>query len=190
MARTAPDDRLGTEIHDPSARAIALALLISLVAVALTRLPLARPSAFEFDEVGYLEMIRETHFPMYHTLFLAASRVLGGWIGDAYRGFVVLDTFVSALALVAVWWWLRALVGPKTAAAGAVALGAAPVFWAYGAMAGNYTAIPLVGSILLGVAYRGRRELRPGSRTSRPWRWRSEPVTGRTSARSGCRSSW
>src|SRR5207253_2683639 len=35
-------------------------------------------------------------------------------------------------------------------------LGVGPVFWGYGAMAGNYTAIVLVGSFLLGVAFRGR----------------------------------
>ena len=33
--------------------------------------------------------------------------------------------------------------------------GVGPVFWSYGAIAGNYTAIVLVGSFLLGVAYRG-----------------------------------
>ena len=31
-----------------------------------------------------------------------------------------------------------------------------PVFWGYGAMAGNYTAIIAVGGLLLGIAYRGR----------------------------------
>jgi hypothetical protein len=70
---------------------------------------------------------------------------------------VVLDCLVSALALVAVWWWLRAITGPKAAVAGTLVLGVAPVFWTYGAMAGNYTIIPLVGSVLLGIAYRGLR---------------------------------
>ena len=37
-----------------------------------------------------------------------------------------------------------------------IMLGVGPVFWGYGAMAGNYTAIVLVGSFLLGVAYRGQ----------------------------------
>ena len=46
------------------------------------------------------------------------------------------------------------LVAPPTAAAGALVMAAAPVFWGYGAMAGNYTAILAVGAFLLGVAYR------------------------------------
>jgi hypothetical protein len=61
----------------------------------------------------------------------------------------------SAAALAAVWWWLRAFVRPATAACAALLLGCGPVFWGYGAMAGNYTAIVLVGSFLLGVAGRG-----------------------------------
>ncbi len=61
----------------------------------------------------------------------------------------------SAAALVGAWWWLRALVPPVVAAAAALVLGVGPVFWGYGAIAGNYTAIVLVGSVLLGIAYRG-----------------------------------
>jgi hypothetical protein len=71
---------------------------------------------------------------------------------------VVLDMIVSALALVSVWWWLRALVRPSTAVACTVVVGVAPLFWSLGEMAGNYTMIPLVGSFLMGVAYRGWRE--------------------------------
>ena len=57
---------------------------------------------------------------------------------------------------VSAWWCLRAVVRPATAAAAALMLGVGPVFWGYGAMAANYTAIVLVGSFLLGVALRGR----------------------------------
>jgi hypothetical protein len=142
-------------ISDPTLRDTALALAIAVGAVVATRLPVARPMAYDFDEIGYLGFIQDDLFPKFHTLFLASGRVIGLAIGDAYRGFIVLDMAVSALALVATWWWLRALVSPRIAIAGACVLGAAPVFWSYGAMAGNYTAVPLVGSILLGVACRG-----------------------------------
>lgn len=141
---------------DPSARAVLAALALCLVFVALTRLPLARTTATDFDEIGYLETIQLHALPMHHTLFLALGRTIGAAVDDPYRGFVLLDVIVSALALVATWWWLRALAGPKTSAAATLALGCGPVFWGYGAMAGNYTAIPLVGSILLGIAVRGR----------------------------------
>ena len=40
-------------------------------------------------------------------------------------------------------------------------LGVGPVFWGYGAIAGNYTAIIVVGSFLLGIAVRGRHEPEP-----------------------------
>ena len=93
---------------------------------------------------------------MHHTLFMTLGRVLGLVCGDPYRGFIVLDMLTSAGAIVSVWWMLRAIVRPATAAAAAILLGVGPVFWGYGAMAGNYTAIVLVGSFLLGVAYRGR----------------------------------
>ena len=142
---------------EPGPRACLGALAIALAFVALTRGLVARPSAFDFDEVGYLETIEVHRLPMHHTLFLASGRILGEAIGDPYRGFVVLDMLVSALALTAAWWWLRALVPPASAAAATLVLGVAPVFWAYGAMAANYTAIPLVGCTLLGLAWRGHR---------------------------------
>ena len=144
-------------ISDPSPRSLGVALALAGLGVALTRAPVARPAAYDFDEVGYLGMIEKAWFPMHHTLFLASARALGRLAGEPYRGFVALDMIVSALALVAAWWWLRALVRPATAAAAALVLGVAPLFWAYGAMAGNYTAIVLVGSLLLGIAYRGWR---------------------------------
>jgi hypothetical protein len=144
----------------PSARAVVVAMALALAGVVLTRLPVARLEPFDFDEFGYLDTIELYRFPMHHTLFLASARALGAAVGDAYRGFVVLDMLASALALTACWWWLRALVGPRTAVAATVALGAGPVFWSYGAMAGNYTAIVLVGSLLLGIAGRGREQPR------------------------------
>ncbi|HEV3122511.1 MAG TPA: glycosyltransferase family 39 protein, partial [Isosphaeraceae bacterium] len=117
--------------------------------------------AFDLDEGGYLETIAAYRFPMHHTLFLAAARVVSALVGEPYRGFVVLDMLTSALALWATWWWLRGLVGRRTALAGTLVLAAAPVFWAYGAMAANYTAIPIVGSLLLGLAWRGHDQPRP-----------------------------
>jgi hypothetical protein len=48
--------------------------------------------------------------------------------------------------------WLRAIVPPVLAAGATLVLGVGPVFWSYGAMVGNYTAIVLVGSLLLGIA--------------------------------------
>ncbi len=140
---------------DPNARQIATASSLALAAVLLTRIPVARPSAFDFDEVGYLIMVARGWFPMHHTLFLAAAHGLGTLLGDPYRGFLALDMLTSALALVAAWWWLRALVPTATAAAATLVLAASPLFWSYGAMAGNYTAIIAVGSFLLGIAYRG-----------------------------------
>jgi hypothetical protein len=145
----------------PTWRELLAALALALAFVAATRLPLARPAPLELDEVGYLATIREYRLPMHHTLFLAAARGAGAVCGDSYRGFVLLDAALSVLALAATWWWLQSLVGPRTAAAATLVLGVAPVFWAYGAMAANYTAIPLVGSLLLGIAERGRSSPRP-----------------------------
>jgi len=139
---------------DPTVQAVVIALAMSLVLVFLTRLPVARPWPLETDEFGFLELIRDHWFPTHHTLFMTAGRLLGMVTGDAYRGFVVLDMVMSALALVSLWWWLRALVAPPAAAAGALVMAAAPIFWGYGAMAGNYTAILAVGGFLLGVACR------------------------------------
>ncbi len=142
-------------------RSIASALAIALAFVALTRWPVARTGPMESDEFGYLAAIRAHWLPMHHTLFLASARALGAAVGDAYRGFIVLDMVVSALALTAVWWWLRALVRPATATAATFALSVAPLFWSYGAMAGTYPAIVLVGSSLLGVAVRTLDDPRP-----------------------------
>ena len=159
-------DRTGEpSIVEPTGTEALVALGASLAFVLATRLPVARPSAWESDEVGYLVMIQEAHFPKFHTLFLAAAHAIGKLIDDPYRGFIALDCVVSAGALAASWWWLRSLVGPRTAAATALALGCGPVFWAYGAMAGNYTMIPLVGSLLLGIAHRGRQS----PRAWHPW---------------------
>jgi hypothetical protein len=131
-------------------------MAIALVLVFATRLPVARTSAVESDEFGFLKQISAHWFPMHHTLFLTSGRALGWLVCDAYRGFILLDMITSALALVSVWWWLRALVLPATALAGTLVLGVAPVFWGYGGMAGNYTAIVAVGALLLGVACRVR----------------------------------
>ena len=86
---------------------------------------------------------------------------MGQLAGDPYRGFILLDVTSSVLALVSVWWFLRALVTPGMAVAGSLLLGAGPVFWGYGAMAGNYTAIIAVGAFLLGVAWRTWHRPRP-----------------------------
>lgn len=155
--RACADEGIRPRPTDPSRSTIVLALGIALLFVFATRFPVARISAVESDEVGFLKQIAAHWFPMHHTLFLTSGRFLGGLVGDTYRGFILLDMITSALALVSVWWWLRALVRPVTATAGALVLGVAPVFWGYGAMAGNYTAIVAVGAFLLGVAYRTRR---------------------------------
>ena len=68
----------------------------------------------------------------------------------------LLDMLSSAGALVSVWWMLRAIVRPATAAAAALLLGVAPSSGATVRWPANYTAIMLVGAFLLGVAYRGR----------------------------------
>ena len=161
---------------------------MSLVVVFLTRLPVARPWAMETDELGFLDQIRADWFPMHHTLFLAAGRLLGMLTGDAYRGFVVLDMVMSALALVSLWWWLRALVAPPAAAAGALVMATAPIFWGYGAMAGNYTAILAVAHSCWGwPAGRGRAR-NPGIPPPPPSCWHWAPAIARTLAPSGSRS--
>ena len=133
----------------------------AMAGVVLTRWPVARLEPFDADEFIIVEIVRSHWFHVYHTLFLTFGRLFGAAVGDAYRGFVVLDMVTSALALTAVWWWLRALVRPATAALATLALAAAPLFWAYGAMAGSYTGIVAVGSFLLGVAVRTWRDPRP-----------------------------
>ena len=86
---------------------------MSLVLVVLTRLPVASPRPMETDEFGFQEQIRVHWFPMRHTLFHGSGRLLGMLAGDAYRGFVVLDMVMSALALVSLWWWLRLVAPPQ-----------------------------------------------------------------------------
>jgi hypothetical protein len=157
-ARTA----LGLELEsakrptDPSPAALMAGLVIAFGFVFLTRLPVARPGPLESDEIGFLAQTHVHWFPMHHTLFMTAGRLLGAVVGNAYGGFLLLDMITSGLALVAAWWWLRALVPPATAAGGALVLGVAPIFWGYGAMAANYTSIVAVGAFLLGVACRTR----------------------------------
>jgi hypothetical protein len=144
------------ESSEPSRRTVLIVLAIALVFVFVTRWPVARTEPLESDEFGFLDQTVTLWFPMHHTLFMTFGRLLGQLSGDPYQGFILLDMLTSAGALVSVWWWLRAISRPATAAAGALVLGVGPVFWGYGAMAGNYTAIVLVGAFLLGIAYRGR----------------------------------
>ncbi|MFO0890778.1 MAG: hypothetical protein U0790_16735, partial [Isosphaeraceae bacterium] len=153
------DDPLGPDssIREPGAAAVACALAIALAMVFLTRLPVARQVPLESDEFGFLEAIEASWFPMHHTLFLTSAKAIGAAVGSPYRGFLLLDMLMSGVALASAWWWLRALVAPRPAAAGTILLGSAPLFWGYGAMAGNYTAIIAVGSFLLGVAVRSWR---------------------------------
>jgi hypothetical protein len=145
----------GARVFDPASTTILWAIGIALLFVVATRWPVAREGPVDSDEYGFLAQIAAHWFPMHHTLFMACARAIGLLVGNPYRGFIILDMIMSAGALVSVWWMLRALVRPATAAAAAIMLGVSPVFWGYGAMAGNYTAIVLVGSFLLGVAYRG-----------------------------------
>jgi hypothetical protein len=141
---------------EPRRAVICIALGIALLFVGATRWPVARSQPFESDEFGFLAQMASHWFPMHHTLFMMLGRALAIVCGDPYRALIMLDMFTSAGAIVSVWWMLRAIVRPAIAAAAAILLGAGPVFWGYGAMAGNYTAIVLVGSFLLGVAYRGQ----------------------------------
>ena len=141
---------------EPRRGTVLMALGIVSVFVFATRWPVARPQPFESDEYGFLAQMALHWFPMHHTLFMTFGRVLGRICGDPYRALIVLDMLTSAGAILSVWWMLRAIVRPSIAAAAAIMLGVGPVFWGYGAMAGNYTAIVLAGSFLLGVAYRGQ----------------------------------
>jgi hypothetical protein len=163
LATTLPGDRdthVGSRPVDPDPASVAWAAVIALAVVVLTRLPVARGWAIESDEFGFLDQMRLHWFPMHHTLYLSLGRVFGIIAGDPYRGLILLNMTTSALALVSLWWFLRSLASPATAAAGALVLSVAPVFWGYGAIAGNYTAIVAVGAFLLGVAYRTRQNPR------------------------------
>ena len=142
----------------PSRQEWRIAWLLALGLIFITRWPLARLGPMETDEFGYLEIVEKYTFPPHHTLFLALGRTVGRLIGDPYNGFVLLDIATSAAAVVMAWWWLRAIVSSARAGAGALLLACGPVFWSYGSLAGNYTAIVAVGSLLLGVAWRGRNE--------------------------------
>ena len=158
LPRPPHDDRAATKPRVPT---IIAAVSCALALVVLTRWPVARTVPLETDEFGFLEDVAVQWFPMHHTLFKTLARGLGLLAGDFYRGFIVLDMIASALAMASAWWWLRALVRPAVAAAAALMLGVGPVFWGYGAIAGNYTAIIVVGSFLLGIAVRGRHEPEP-----------------------------
>ena len=146
---------------EPPTREIGAALGLSLAFVAATRIPFARVAPVESDELQFVARMDLTWLPAHHTLFQAAGRAIGMVVGGHYRGLVALDMLVSALALVSLWWWLRALVRPGTAAAGTLVVAVSPLFWSLGEMAGNYTMIPLVGAFLFGVAYRGWRDPKP-----------------------------
>ena len=145
------------DVADPGIVEILSAAGLALTFVAASRVPFARIGPVEADEWQFVEQMEAGWLPAHHTLFQAAGRAIGMLAGGHYRGLVALDMLVSALALVGVWWWLRALVRPSTAAACTAVVGVSPLFWSLGEMAGNYTMIPLVGSFLLGVAYRGWR---------------------------------
>lgn len=156
IARTPDESEIRAPLawREPPLRELALAVGVCLVLVVATRLPVARTGPIESDEFGYLELIRTSWFPMHHTLFLTLGRIAGLWVGDTYRGFIWLDMATSVAALAATWWFLRGLADRWTAAAGTLVLAMGPVFWGYGAVASNYTAIVLVGSLLLGIGWR------------------------------------
>jgi hypothetical protein len=154
---TSDDDRQ----FEPRLSEVLAVTAFALAFVLATRWPVAREIPLETDEFGFLEDVTVRWFPMHHTLFKTLARVVGLAMGDFYRGFILIDMMTSAVALVGVWWWLRALVRPPTAAAATLMLGVGPVFWGYGAIAGNYTAIVAVGSFLMGVALRGHHRPEP-----------------------------
>ncbi len=154
-ARETSYDRWLGHVTEPTPRAILVGLAIAMLLVVVTRLPVARTSPLEWDEFEFIGQTAVYWFPMHHTLFMTFGRLAGLVAQTPYQGFIWLDMIMSAAALIAAWWWLCAIVPPAVAAAAALVLGVGPVFWSYGAMAGNYTAIVLVGSTLLGIAYRG-----------------------------------
>ncbi len=155
-ARTPRESRPSAPLawSDPPLRELAWAIGICLVFVVATRLPVARIEPIESDEFGFLELIRASWFPMHHTLFLTLARCAGMVVGDAYRGFIWLDMATSWGALVSVWWLLRGFADRWTAAGATGLLAVGPVFWGNGAIAANYTAIVMIGSLLLGIAWR------------------------------------
>jgi Dolichyl-phosphate-mannose-protein mannosyltransferase len=148
-------------LSEPKTWEILAAVGMALAFVASTRIPFARTGPIEADEWMFVEQMDSTWLPAHHTLFQTAGRAIGMLVGGHYRGLVALDMLVSALALASLWWWLRALVRPSTAAACTLVVGVSPLFWSLGEMAANYTVIPLVGAFLLGVAYRGLRSPKP-----------------------------
>jgi hypothetical protein len=151
----------GAVAPDVTVREALGAFTAALALVVATRLPVARTGPVESDEFILVRLVGRCWFNIYHTLFIASGRLAGLAAGDSYRGFVYLDMLTSALALVAVWWLLRAVARPATSAAGAFLLALAPQFWGYGAVAGSYTMVAAVGSFLLGVAVRTWRDPRP-----------------------------
>ena len=115
LSTTLPGDRdthVGSRPVDPDRASIAWAAAIALAVVVLTRLPVARGWAIESDEFGFLDQMRLHWFPMHHTLYLSLGRVFGMLAGDPYRGLILLNMTTSALALVSLWWFLRALAAP------------------------------------------------------------------------------
>ena len=173
---------------EPGRGMIFVVLGTALLFVFATRWPVARPQPFEYDEFGFLAQMASHWFPMHHTLFMTSGRLLGSSAAILIEASSCWTCSRARARSSSVWWMLRAIVRPATAAAAALLLGVGPVFWGYGAIGGNYTAIVLVGSFLLGVAYRGRSSSRgPGTRSPRPSCWRSARAIARTSARSGWR---
>ncbi len=144
--------------RETTPRVLAGVFLTALAGVVLTRWPVMRVEPIESDDFMLVDIVQTHWFHHSHTLFLTFGRLFGDILGDAYRGFVVLDMLISALGLTAAWWWLRALVRPAPAALATLMLAVAPVFWGYGAKAGSYTMIVAVGSFLLGVAARSRHD--------------------------------
>ncbi len=85
---------------EPGSRDVFGAIVAALAFVAVTRLPFARSGPMEADEWMFVERMDAGWLPAHHTLFHAAGRIVGMLVGGHYRGLVVLDMLVSALALV------------------------------------------------------------------------------------------
>ncbi len=151
---------------------------------------MARTGPIDSDEFGFLAQTASHWFPMHHTLFMTAAACWGSSVATLIEASSSSTSSRARRGRERVVDAPRSWSTPATAAAAAIMLGVGPVFWGYGAMAGNYTAIVLVGSFLLGIAYRGRSQSEePGIRSPRASRWPSERAIVRTSARSGCRCS-